>query len=142
MRKKLLMTLWLLVPIFVLAFHYGPGQKGLIRDRAAEKIKAAMKAEKEEDWSGAVAAYDEALSILPGDQKELRFKLQCAHANARMFSGQLPEAIGELEGLLADMLKQGAPAERTREVRGTLASAEYYAGWLMRLESGSAMTRE
>src|SRR5206468_7919014 len=97
MRKKLLMTLWLLVPIFVLAFHYGPGQKGLIRDRAAEKIKAAMKAEKEEDWSGAVAAYDEALSILPGDQKELRFKLQCAHANARMFSGQLPEAINELE---------------------------------------------
>jgi len=137
MRKKLLVTLWLLVPVFVLAFHYGPGQRSLVRERVGEKLKAALQAENAEDWSGAVAAYNEALSLLPAEQKELRFKVQRAHANARMYSGQLPEAITELEGLLADMLRLNASPEQSREVRATLGAAEYYAGWLMRLEGAT-----
>src|SRR5262245_20314662 len=138
MRKKLLFTLWLIVPILVLAFHYGPGQKRLLLDQVAQKVKAAMEAEKAEDWLGAVAAYEQALTWLPAEEKGERFKLQRAHANARMFAGELPEAIMELEGLLAEMLKQNASPQLAREVRGTLASAEYYAGWLMRLEGATA----
>src|SRR5262249_53789395 len=65
--------------------------------------------------------------------------LQLAHANARMYAGELPEAILELEGLLADMLKGGSAASSVREVRGLLASAQYYAGWLMRLEGSTAL---
>src|SRR5215831_17393309 len=108
MKRKLLFTLWLLVPIVVLAFHYGPGQKGVARDQIAQKIKAAQEAEQAEDWKAAMTAYEQALAILPADQKSVRFKLQHAHAHARMFSGELPEAIGELDGLLAEMLKQDA----------------------------------
>src|SRR5215204_3140934 len=109
MRKKILITAWLLVPILVLAFHYGPGQKRMVGDQVAEKIKAAQLAEQEEDWATAVTGYAEALSLLPADQKVARYKLQLAHANARMYSGQLPEAMIEMEGLLTDMLKEKAP---------------------------------
>ena len=137
MKKKLLITLWLLVPIVVLAFHYGPGQKRLALDGAAEKIKAAQLAEQQEDWRAAVAAYAEAITALPPGEKLARHKLQLAHANARMFAGELPEAMIEMEGLLSDMLKDKAPATQVREVRGTLASAQYYAGWLMRLEGAT-----
>lgn len=137
MRRKFLLTLWLLIPIAVLAFHYGPGQKGLARDNAADKVKAAQLAESKEDWKGAVSAYAEALTLVPIEQKAERNRLQLAHANARMFAGELPEAIQEMESLVTDMLKDNAEAQQIREVRGTLASAEYYAGWLMRLEGAT-----
>jgi hypothetical protein len=138
MRKKLFITLWLLLPILALAFHYGPGQRRLAQDQVAAKIAAAQAAEKEGDWKAAVAAYADALSLLPAGQTAARNKLQLAHANARMFSGDLPEAILELESLLTDMLKGNSSAGAVREVRGTLASAQYYAGWLMRLEGAAA----
>ena len=75
MRKKLLFTVWLLVPIVVLAFHYGPGQKGLARDQAAEKIKAAQLAEADEDWKAAVAAYADALTLVPADQNSMKLSV-------------------------------------------------------------------
>jgi hypothetical protein len=137
MRKKLLFTAWLLIPIAVLAFHYGPGQKGSARDQAAEKVKAAQMAESKEDWKAAVAAYAEALTLVPAEQKAERARLQLAHANARMYAGELPEAIQEMEGLVTDLLKNNADPQQIREVRGTLGSAEYYAGWLMRLEGAT-----
>jgi hypothetical protein len=137
MRKKLLISVWLLLPILALAFHYGPGQRRLAQDQVAAKIAAAQAAEKDGDWKTAVTAYSEAMSLLPAGQTAARNKLQLAHANARMFSGELPEAILELESLLTDMLKVGSAATETREVRGTLASAQYYAGWLMRLEGAT-----
>lgn len=41
MRSTLLWFLWLITPVFALAFHYGPGQAWLARDRAAAMIRAA-----------------------------------------------------------------------------------------------------
>ena len=131
MRKKLLFTVWLLVPIVVLAFHYGPGQKGVAREEVASKIKTAQEAEAVQDWRSAMTAYEAAIAILPGDQKTVRFKLQHAHAHARMFSGELPEAIGELEGLLGEMLNQSAPIEQMREVRGMCSGEIRVAEMLM-----------
>ena len=125
MRKKLLFTLWLLIPIVVLAFHYGPGQKGLAKDQVAAKIKAAQIAEQNEDWKAAVAAYAEALTMLPpGDQKS-RFGLQLRHASARMYSGELPEAILEMEGILTDMLKENAESRQIRELRGGISVSKF-----------------
>jgi hypothetical protein len=138
MRKKLLFGVWLLIPVVVLAFHYGPGQKKLAAEKVAEKIKEARLAEAADDWKAAVAAYADAISILPSDYQAQRNQLQLAHARARMFSGELPEAIVEMDGLLSDLLKDKAAAGAIREVRATLASAEYYAGWLMRLEGATA----
>ena len=41
MRKTILFCLWLLVPVVLLAYHYGPGQSRLAMDRAAGKIAEA-----------------------------------------------------------------------------------------------------
>jgi hypothetical protein len=137
MRKKLLITLWLLVPIVLLAYHYGPGQKGIARDQVVAKIKQAQRAEKSENWKAALEAYDAALAALPAENLKERHQILLAKAKARMYSGELPEAIVDLEGLLADLLKANGADGQIREVRGTLASAQYYAGWLMRLEGAA-----
>ncbi len=41
MRTSLLWLLWLVLPVFALAYHYGPGQVWLARDQAAVLIKQA-----------------------------------------------------------------------------------------------------
>jgi tetratricopeptide (TPR) repeat protein len=138
MKKKLLLTLWLLVPILLLAYHYGPGQRGLAREQVAAKIAAAQAAEQAEDWFAAIDAYTEALAALPAEEKEVRAKLQLAKAKARMYAGELPEAMIDMEGLLVDLLKDKADAKLVREVRANLGSAQYYAAWLMRLEGATA----
>ena len=41
MRSTLLWLFWLVLPVFVLAYHYGPGQAWLARDHAAAMIRQA-----------------------------------------------------------------------------------------------------
>jgi tetratricopeptide (TPR) repeat protein len=135
MKRKLLISLWVLVPVLVLAYHYGPGQAALSRDRAAALAQKAAALEKAEDWAGAVEAYQQALAALPAEDANSRFKVRLAAANARLYTGELPEAMQDLDGLLSEMLKAGSPAPEVRDVRGALASAQYYAAWLMRLEN-------
>jgi len=134
MLKKALITVWLLMPVVLLAVHYGPGQRSLARDDAARWIAKARAAESTQDWRVAVEAYAAALARLPAEDTRARQQLQLARANARVFTGELPEAIDNLDGLLGSMLKAGSDPELTGEVRGALASAQYYAAWLMRLE--------
>lgn len=137
MRKKLFLTLWLLSPVALLAFHYGPGQLALARDEAAKLVATATERENAEDWSGAASAYAEAIAKLPAEEQRARWQLRLAQSKARMHAGELPEAIGDMEGLLAEMSKAGAPPRQLAEVRAELGSAEYYAGWLMRLEGAA-----
>jgi len=140
MRKRLLIGVWLLVPIVLLAVHYGPGQRGIARDRAAEKLAQAQAAENTEAWSDAMQHYADALAALPSTDAKQRNQIRLAAAKARLYSGELPEAKADMEALLADAQKSGADASLVREIRANLASAEYYAGWLMRLEG--AVTEE
>jgi hypothetical protein len=135
MKRKLLFSIWLLVPVMLLAYHYGPGQAALGRDRAAALARQAVEREQSQDWAGALDAYRQSLAALPVDDPAARFKLRLAAANARMYVGELPEAMQDLDGLLGEMLKGDAPAPAVREVRSTLAGAQYYAAWLMRLEN-------
>jgi hypothetical protein len=137
MRKKLLTAVWLLIPVVLLAVHYGPGQLGLSRDKAAEKIAKAKAAEQAENWSDAVQLYSDALADLPPADTKQRYQLRLAQAKARLYSGELPDAKADMEGLLADAQKSGADAALTGEIRASLATAEYYAGWLMRLEGAA-----
>lgn len=137
MRKKLFVALWLLVPVVLLAIHYGPGQDGLARDQASTKLALARSAEAKGAWSQAVELYSEALAALPTSNLLPRYQIRLAQAKARLMSGELPEAKADLDGLLTDMLKNNASVALTREVRSELAAAEYYAGWLMRLEGAA-----
>jgi hypothetical protein len=137
MRKKLLFSCWLLAPVALLAFHYGPGQAGLARDDAARQIALAQSLEADEDWRGAMSAYADAIAKLPATDRTERWQLRLAQSKARMHSGELPEVIADQQGLLAEMESAGAPSAQTDAVRASLGTAEYYAGWLMRLEGAT-----
>lgn len=136
--KKLAFYLWLLTPVALLAYHYGPGQMSLALDDSARQIIAAQALEQKEDWHGAKEAYTAALAKVPATHKTTRWQLRLAQSKMRMYSGELPEAIVDMEGLLTEMQKENAPAEKVDEVRANLGTAEYYAGWLMRLEGAPA----
>jgi hypothetical protein len=133
MRRTILTILWLLVPVMLLAYHYSPGQNRLATDKAARAIAEARAFEQSEHWGGAVDAWDAALASLPEEAVEARTQVRLAHSRARMHAGELPEAIDALETLL-DEADGNVSAELTGEVRSLLATANYYAGWLMRLE--------
>jgi hypothetical protein len=137
MNKKLAFYCWLLAPVALFAFHYGPGQADLARDEAARQIAIGQALEQKEDWHGAMDAYTGALTKLPPEDKTARWQLRLAQSKVRMYSGELPEAIGDMDGLLTEMEKEGAPAKQVDGVRSNLGTAEYYAGWLMRLEGAS-----
>ena len=97
----------------------------------------ARAAENNEDWDAAVQAYNQALEQLPADQTRTRWQLRLAAANARIYTGELPEAMIEMENLLADLLAARADSSRVQETRRNLATAQYYAAWLMRLEGAT-----
>lgn len=138
MRKTILFCIWLLVPVVLLAYHYGPGQSRLAMDRAAGKIAEARAFEAQEDWDSASAAWSEALAATPMDQSAARFQLRLAQARTRLWTGDLPEAITDLEALLTEAQRSGAGKEFQTELRATLAGGQYYEGWLMRLEGAAA----
>jgi hypothetical protein len=147
--RKAILFLWLLIPVALGAYHYGPGQDRLRADKAAaavERAQAATKlaretAAKEGDeaarpiWSDAEAAWGEALDLLPpgkaADQRALRLE----RAKAQMFISKLPDAHHELESLVDEIANDPtADASEMRATREALANAQYYTTWLMRLE--------
>lgn len=137
MRKTILFCVWLLVPVVLLAYHYGPGQARLAQDRAAKKIAEAKAFEAKEDWAAAYAAWTDALAATPASKTTERFELRLAQGRTRMWTGDLPEAIPDLENLLTEV-QRGGDKSLQNEVRATLAGGQYYEGWLMRLEGAPA----
>lgn len=138
MRKTLLISVWLLIPVILLAYHYGPGQSRLAMDRAARKIAEARALEAEQNWEAAAQVWGEALAATPQEKTGPRLQLRLAQARVRMYTGELPEAIEDMETLLTEARRDRAEGGLQREIRGTLAGAQYYAGWLMRLEGAAA----
>lgn len=138
MKKRLLLALWCVIPAVVLAFHFGPGQRHAARDSAAAHLEAAHAAERAEDWPAAVTAYTGALAALPETEPDARWQARMARAKARMFTGELPEAMVELEGILDEVHRAGGRSALEVEVRAEAATAQYYAAWLMRLEGATA----
>ncbi|MFM8420905.1 MAG: hypothetical protein ACKOEQ_12380 [Verrucomicrobiota bacterium] len=134
MKRRWFLSLWLMLPVALAAYHFGPGRAALGRDHGAARLEAARRAEAAEDWQGAMAAYDAALAALPSDATEARARIRLAQARARVFTGELPEAMGDMEALLADVKGHAGLARLEGAVREELASAQYHAAWLMRLE--------
>ena len=81
MRKTILFCIWLLVPVVLLAYHYGPGQSRLAMERAARKITEAKAFEAKEDWAAAYAAWSEALAATPAEKITARLQLRLAQAH-------------------------------------------------------------
>ena len=61
MKSRILIaTLWLLIPLGIVAYHYGPGQEHLALDHTEDHLEVAREAMKKEDWGVAI----EALSLI------------------------------------------------------------------------------
>ncbi|MEP3478579.1 MAG: hypothetical protein ABJZ55_04970 [Fuerstiella sp.] len=67
MRSSILWLCWLVLPVFVLAFHYGPGQVWLARDQAASLISKA-EAESATATAAQETAYQSQLNLLTARQ--------------------------------------------------------------------------
>ncbi len=147
--RRLMFFLWMLIPFGAVAYHYGPGQERLRADRAADaaargKELASEAREisiKQSDlaavgtWKEAEKAYGEALDLLPSGSVDEGRALRLERAKAQMMIGQLPDARGDLEILVDELATDPKTDPKLlSDARSTLANAEYYMTWLMRLE--------
>lgn len=133
--KLTLVILWLSVPALWAAWHYGPGQDALKRDKSDAALSAAKAAITSGDTDAAITAYDEALAALPKEETPQAWRLRLAKAQAQLAGSQLPEANRDLEILLTDLKADpAAPADLIDGTQEALANTGYYMTWLMRLE--------
>ena len=150
--KTLLLSLWILAPIGVGAYHLGPGQDRLRADEAGEWIAtakaqlelAAQNTGTDEVAAGAAyakakAAIEEALALLPDDSSAdalaLRRGLRLERAKCRMFTSELPQANSELGELVRELADDPeADAAQLVAARDAFANSQYYMTWLLRLE--------
>jgi hypothetical protein len=147
--RRLLLCLWLTLPIGAGAYHYGPGQDRMALDEAsrlmAEADAHARQAEAlavdqgdalaRDAWRDAELAYAGALDLLPRDRVHERRSLTLERSKCRMFLSELPEAAGDLQGLVDEMVEdEASDGPLLADARHTLANAQYYMTWLMRLE--------
>ena len=147
--KKAVLIAWLLLPAVAAAYHYGPGQEALrlddagsaiARGRAASALARATAAKEgdaaaREHWATADEAFGEALTLLPKDRVAETRAVILERAKAQMQTSQLPEARRTLETLVDELARDTqTDALQLADARETLANAQYYTTWLMRLE--------
>ena len=126
---------WLLVPLAAAAYHYGPGQDRILADEAAGHIATAKAHLDAEQFAQAVTAFDQAISKMPTGQEKAIPRLRLEKAKAQMQSSGLPQAHKNLVSLLDDLGKDPSTSPALlAETKSTLANAQYYMTWLLRLE--------
>ena len=133
--RFLLVVGWLMIPVAVAAYHFGPGQDRLRMDEIADLLAQADAQVAADRWTEAAETYEQALRLLPADRVHENRSIRLARAKAQMRARQLPSAHQDLQGLV-DELKDDATADARQlaDARAALANAQYYMTWLMRLE--------
>lgn len=141
-KKKWLVLLWLLIPVGLLSYHYGPGQKALAWREAQSHFEKARGLEKNAHWEQAIDEYQQAMSTLPIDihqnEKTLlaRDQLRYAQIRARFQLGHLSESIDELRMLADEVQKRhGADSPLFYDIRDLLGRVHFQAMIALRLES-------
>jgi hypothetical protein len=132
--KRWWLLLWLMVPLPVLVWHFGPGQNWLSRDRAHSQIRQAEQAEKESKWAEAESFYQAAGAMIGNQDPNVRLRMDMALVRARYHQGGAVEAIDGADRILADAKFSTMPAGLQREARELAGRLHYYAAWVMRLE--------
>lgn len=133
--RKILIIVWFFLPVSVLAYHYGPGQEGMVMDEVAATLEAAEAHTANSEWAQAIQEYDRALELLPEEETYQIRSVRLARSKALMFVSKLPQANRELERLLDELVKDtSSDPELVRETRSALANSQYYMTWLLRLE--------
>jgi tetratricopeptide (TPR) repeat protein len=133
--KYYLIMFWLLMPVAAAAYHFGPGQQRIVKDELVRKLSQADKLVRAEQYPEAVSAYDDALKMIPNELPEKRMQVRLEKAKAQMKAGGLPEAYQELNGLMDEASESTSVTPKfMADIRQTLANAEYYVTWVLRLE--------
>jgi hypothetical protein len=137
--RNILLATWLVLPIGAWAYHEGPGQDRTALDRTDTLLVAAHNAATGYDWGEAVRWYEEALKTLPKDadaiDKRVVQRLQIELNKARMQAKGLSEARADLDSLVEQMEGDATTDPKLlAEARQSLARAQFFTTWLMRLE--------
>jgi len=133
--RILLLTGWLLLPVVALAWHFGPGQDQKALDDVSRHLREAERSAKGDDYSSAIEEYDEALKALPEGRLTESRQIRLEKAKAQMLSKRLPEAHEDLRGLVDEMAADSSTDPKLlADARSSLANAQHYTTWLMRLE--------
>jgi len=139
--RKYLILLWLLAPVALIYYHYGPGQRLLAYDNAADCIKRAESLEEvakmdssPENWQRVVEVYQQAGKLMGEENTLISRRIKLSSANALMYQGELYESMTQLETLLEDAIEDKMPVGYADQVRETLARCQFGAAWVMRLE--------
>jgi hypothetical protein len=134
--QRWMIALWLLLPIPVIAYHFGPGRRWLARDDARALVRDAARAEAA-DPARAAALYRQAAARLgPGDD-DARARCELRAAAAQAGEGDAAGAIESLDRMLAAPSFDALPATVRDEARALSARTHYYAAWVMRLEGAT-----
>ncbi len=133
--KIIILTLWCLVPLGLLAYHYGPGREGMVLDETASLLDLAAGHAASEDWAAAISTYEDALARLPKERLAESRQIRLELAKARMENAELPKAREELADLAAELSADpAADPLLVDDSLATLSSARFYMTYLMKLE--------
>jgi hypothetical protein len=133
--KRWILSFWLVIPAVAIAYHYGPGQRGLLMDEAGLMVAAVNHYTLEEDWSKTIELCEKTLESLPEDEVRLRRRVVLEKAKAQMMASQLPNARNALISLMDEVAPDADESDSFKDdVRKSLANSEFYMTWLMRLE--------
>lgn len=134
--RKFCIFIWLLVPLGAAAYHFGPGQENIKMDQVDTFIASAQEHLKNDEFGEAVTQFDQAINLMPTKKTSAAYKLRLEKAKAQMQCAQLPEAYKDLLSM-SGALDENTNPKLAADTKSTLANAQYYITWLMRLEGHS-----
>lgn len=140
--KKWLVLVWLLIPVGLVSYHFGPGQEALAWREADEHRNEALDLERGGNWEQAVDAYQQSLNSLPAfDDRDRasvlsRDQLRLAQIRTRFQLGKLEETIANLRSFADEVEVTHGPASSIAlESRELLGRVHFQAMIALRLES-------
>ena len=140
--KKWLILAWLLIPVALVSYHFGPGQAALAYRQAQTHLTQAQQLEQNGHFDEAIDRYGETLAALPETDEPSpdlllrRDQLRLAQVRARFQLGRLAETLDRLNALIEEIERDhGADSTLAEDARDLLGRVHYQAMVALRLES-------
>ncbi|MCA8976604.1 MAG: hypothetical protein KDC98_17925 [Planctomycetes bacterium] len=138
--RNVLLVGWLMLPIGAWAYHEGPGLDRQALDKCDVLLVDAHAAADVGSWQEAIAGYEAALAELPDGNERLSQRIRLELNKARIQNKGLNEAREDLEVLVEHLMAdEDQDKQLLADARQSLARAQFFTTWLMRLEG---LTRE
>lgn len=140
--KKWFVLAWLLVPVGLLSYHYGPGQQALAWQEAHAQRNTALQAEHEAHWEQAIDAYGKAMHSVPSFANDragemlARDQLRLAQLRAAFQLGKLDETLLDTRAFIEHVAEtHGHNSPLMFDARDFLGRVHFQAMIALRLEA-------